>query len=628
MTILKQQALFFFVALLSIVLFFLYQEDVSTFFQLKDIYLYPRLYKYAFAVCINYSIISLIYIFLRKTWMTLLFSQFVVLSLNLINIKKEQYLSASLVPSDFLLFKESFIVAPFVLKASAIISLLIFILIAYVLYRKEQTESIKSIIPNMLISLSILGFLVSANFTNNFSEYCKGHAKAWVCTYNSALPNTSGDWVGDHLTIKNTGFMTFFVSKSLDSVNSKIFKTENIPQEKIAQLLNIAATPATNSAMNSAISSATQVSDNKVLPNIVFVMSEAHWDATQLDASIARNITPTIHKYQVAKMLSPSFGGGTANVEFEVLTSLNSYLNHNELAYVSKLKRPTYSLPMYMNSLGYDTTAMHNNGKYFYNRSAVYQSLGFKRFTSIENMVSATERKKFTNTGGWANDDLIYQSINAQLQKSSKQAQFIYAITVENHFNYNDDRYGKDNFKISKKGVSELSKRQLNTYLSGMQRADQHFKHLIEDAKKLERPSIVIFFGDHLPNLGTVFDDYGFFANDKEKAQKQHEKFFSTPLAVWSNFDLDQTAWADSHIPAHFLALKALQAAHIPLSPYYAFIQRVNACYSQVHQTGTLTRPQCAQQAAEVLQQYKALNMDALNGKNFTYELLKAEHIQ
>ena len=32
--------------------------------------------------------------------------------------------------------------------------------------------------------------------------------------------------------------------------------------------------------------------------------------------------------------------------------------------------------------------------------------------------------------------------------------------------------------------------------------------------------------------------------------------------------------------------------------------------------------------ATEVLQQYKALNMDALNGKNFTYELLKAEHIQ
>ncbi len=71
-------------------------------------------------------------------------------------------------------------------------------------------------------------------------------------------------------------------------------------------------------------------------------MSESHWDARKLDKSIPPNITPTISKNQVSSLLSPSFGGGTANVEFEVLTSLNTYLNHNELAHVSKLKRPTY----------------------------------------------------------------------------------------------------------------------------------------------------------------------------------------------------------------------------------------------------------------------------------------------
>lgn len=617
MSTLKQQAVFFFVALLSMLLAFIYQEDVSGFFKLKDVYLYPRLYKYTFAVLVNYSFISLIYLFLRKTWITLFVSQFIVLSLNLINIKKEQYLSASLVPTDFLLFKETFIAAPFLLKASAIFGILIFIGIVFFLYRKEKKESFKILIPNTLISMSILGFFVSANFTNNFSEYCKNSSKAWLCINNTVLPNTSGDWVGDHITIKNTGFMTFFVSKSLDSVNTKIFKTENIPEEKIAHLFN---SPTLQAEASTAITT-----KDKILPNIVFVMSEAHWDATQLDSSIPRNITPTIKKYQVSNMLSPSFGGGTANVEFEVLTSLNTYLNHNELAYVSKLKRSTYSLPMYMNSLGYDTTAMHNNGKYFYNRSAVYQSLGFNRFTSIENMVSATDRKKFTNAGGWANDDLIYQNIHSQLQKSPDQPQFIYAITVENHFNYNDDRYGEDNFKITKKDVTDLSKRQLNTYLSGMQRADQHFKTLIDTAKKIERPTIVIFFGDHLPNLGTVFDDYGFYANEKEQAEKQDERFFSTPLAVWSNFDLDHKALTGSHIPAHFLAYRVLEAAHVLLSPYYAFIQRVNNCYRKIHQTGVETRPECGKQAPEILQQYKDLNMDALNGKNFSYEILNAQ---
>lgn len=617
MSILKQQALFFFVALLSIVIFFLYQENVSYFFKLKDLYFYPRLYKYAFAVMINYAFISLIYLFLRKTWMTLFISQFIVFSLNFINIKKEQYLSSSLVPTDFLLFKETIISAPWSLKISVFLGLAVFLALAVFFYRKERKEPLTALLPNSIISLSIMVFFVSANFTNNFSDYCREHSTGFVCKNNAILPNTSGDWVGDHITIKNTGFMTFFMSKSLDSVNTKIFKTENIPQEKIAHILN---TPVDNAEVNPSL----QKTENTVLPNIVFVMSEAHWDASQLDPSIPKNITPTINKYQVSKMLSPTFGGGTANVEFEVLTSLNTYLNHNELAYVAQLKRPTYSLPMYMNSLGYDTTAMHNNGKYFYNRSSVYQNLGFNRFTSIENMVSAADRKKNTNAGGWANDDLIYQNIQSQLQKSVDQPQFIYAITVENHFNYNDDRFGKDNFNLTKKGISDLSKRQLNTYLSGMQRADQHFKQLIEDAKKIERPTIVIFFGDHLPNLGTVYDEYGFYANEQEKTDKKNERFFSTPLAVWSNFQLDQKQLKESHIPAHFLGLQILEASHIPLSPYYQFMQNVNACYSKVHQTGVVARPSCGASAPEVLQQYKDLNMDSLNGNNFSYEILKA----
>jgi phosphoglycerol transferase MdoB-like AlkP superfamily enzyme len=204
-------------------------------------------------------------------------------------------------------------------------------------------------------------------------------------------------------------------------------------------------------------------------------------------------------------MLSPSFGGGTANVEFEVLTGLNVYLNKNELLYVSKIKRPIYSLARYFNQLGYTSTAMHNNGKYFYNRSAVYQNLGFQRFISLENMT--TNPNSAINQGGWATDDLIYDSVKQQLQ-SSQQPQFIYAITVENHPMYNDDRFGKDKYIINKTGVSPASQRQLNTYLLGMQRADTKLKQLIEMTKQLDRPTMIVFFGDHLPNLQKVYDDF------------------------------------------------------------------------------------------------------------------------
>lgn len=642
MSTLKQQAVFFFVAVFAMLLFFFYQEDPARFFKLKDIYLYPRLYKYALSILLNYALISLFYLIIRKTWMTVLCSQFLFFALTFINIKKEQYLSASLVPSDFLLIKETFVATPLLLKAAVCMALLAFVLIGFYLYRKEHKEPAQRMIPNSVISVAILAFFVTANFSNNFEKHCKSNAQAWLCKHNDVLPNTSGDWVGDHLTIKKLGFVTFFVSKSLDSANTKIFKTENVAEDKIRQiLLPNEATHADSQALTSNSPStsspalptpvhatattvtATPDTATALQPNIVFVMSEAHWDARHLDASIPKNITPTLDRYQVSELLSPTFGGGTANVEFEVLTGLNTYLNHAELAYVSKLKRPTYSLPMYMNAQGYNTTAMHNNGKYFYNRSAVYQNLGFNRFLSIENMVNEADRKKFTTSSGWANDDLLYWHVRNQLKKSVDQPQFIYAITVENHMSYNDDRFGKDNFKITKSGVTDLSKRQLNTYLSGLQRADQHFKQLIEDAQHLQRPTLVIFFGDHLPSLDSVYDDYHFFANAQEKQQKQDERFFSTPIAVWSNFKIDRQLFKQPNIAAHFLAVRALEASHMPLSPYYRFMQQVNLCYDKIHQTGAPAKAACsAAEAQQRLQQYKQLNMDSLNGQNHTYRLM------
>ncbi len=613
MTFLKQQVLFILVAILSVLLFFFWQNDLSSLLTLPDSYVQMRVYKLVFAAFINYGLISLFYLFLRKTFITLVFSQFLFFFLSFINLKKEQYLSASLTPSDFLLIKETFISAPFLLKSVVLVSVVAFIALIIFAYRKEGSERKLLMLPNLALCLAVLGFFISANFTNNFGKYCDSNKSAMICQYRNSLPNTNGDWIGDHLNIQQLGYTAFFFSKSVDGLNNKVFNTQKIPEDQIQALF-----PNVDQDQNA--EAQVQPTDPEQLPNIVFIMSESHWNANQLDKSLPQNITPTINKNQVSTMLSPSFGGGTANVEFEVLTSLNVFLNHNELLYVSKLKRPTYSLPMYLNTLGYDTTAMHNNGKYFYNRSAVYQNMGFNRFTSIENMVSPTDRAKSINQAGWANDDLIYNSIRTQLQQTDKP-QFIYAITVENHPMYNDDRFGANRFKISK-NVSDSTKRALNTFMSGMQRADEHYAALLKDIAASKRPTIVIFFGDHLPNLQNVYDDFGFYKNDQEKADKKDVRFFETPLAVWSNFPIDKTGLKAPFIPAHFLAPKILQAAHIPLSPYYQFIDKVDSCYTTIHQTGIQDKKACKDNKEQLLNQYKALNTDVINGKNYAYQIL------
>lgn len=607
MNIWKQQILFLLIALVSVALFCLYPA-LPKILKNPEIYFHLNGAKIVISVLINYALISFIYLLFRKTFITLFFSQFIFLLLIFINEQKEKYLSASLVPSDFLLIKETFIVAPWLLKFSVLTGVTLCIALMVFLYRKERLEKKRLFFSNAILSLLGLGFFISANFSNNFGLLCKENPQNWICAYRQSFPNTKGDWIGDHLTIQKIGFIPFFFSKSVDSLNTQLF-TENIPEPTIKALY----TPFSQTT--------TTTSPTEQQPNIVMIMSEAHWDARQLGKSIPQNITPTLDRYQTSQLISPAFGGGTANVEFEVLTSLNIYLNHNELMYVSKLKRPTYSLATYLNSLGYDTTAMHNSGKFFYNRNTVYQNLGFNRFTSLENMTSAQDRAKYINQAGWATDDLLYQSIRTQLEHT-EQPQFIYAITVENHFNYNDDRYGKDHFDIQQEGLSDSSKRQLNTYLTGLQRADHHVEKLLTDLKQVERPTIVIFFGDHLPNLGKVYDDLHFFASEQEKAEKKNVKFFSTPLAVWSNYPIDRSLFQQKNIAAHFLAPKVLTAAQLPLPPYYQFIQEVNSCYSAIHQTGVELNPECKYPHPQLLNQYKDLNMDVLNGKNHTYQLL------
>lgn len=684
MSLLKQQLLFILVAILSVLIFFLYQYDLQQFLKLHPVIQKQRLLRYAFAIILNYGLISAVYLFLRKTWLTIFLSQFVILLLSFINVQKEQYLAASLLPSDIFLLKETWIASPLLLKFGVVASLLIFLAAFIWFYRKQANEPMRLFYGNTVLALGILSFFVTANFKDNFTHYCRSTADSILCPYTAYLPNTRGDWVGDHLTIRNLGYSAFFFSKSVDSLNTKIFKTENIEQARIDALLSAhdtaseassdetaetaqgvtqATSEVTTQAKTQATSQATShektaerltesiLTDtatandlrqnlnhsnanntapalseaDKQRPNIVFVMSESHWDARLLDKSIPKNITPTIDKHQLSTLLSPSFGGGTANVEFEVLTSLNVNLNHNELLYVSKLKRPTYSLARYFNQLGYDSTAMHNNGKYFYNRSAVYQNLGFKQFVSLDNMVTAAERKNYINQAGWANDDLIYQSIEQQL-KHNTAPQFIYAISVENHPMYNDDRFGKAGYAITKPGLSDPVKRQMNTYLMGMKRADDKLKQLIQTAEKLERPTIIIFFGDHLPNLQNVYDEYGFFASAQDKAEKKDPRYFQTPLSVWSNAPFDRKALKSERIAAHFLAARIIQAANLPASPYYQLIGQINQCYPAIHQTLQQANPHCGtpDQAAKLLAAYKDLNADVINGKNWTYQYLKS----
>lgn len=605
MVFLRQQLLFILVAFLSTCVGIYVAWDMNL--TLHKFYTYLISEKAIFSILFNYAVIQLFFIVVGRKYASLFLSQLFVIFLNFINEKKQQYLFSNLSPEDIFLVPEAMKATPWHLQLiffTLIISFLIALLIAI---RKESKATFHTYVPNIIIFGLLGSGLIYLNFIRNPTGACFSENKPMICTSLKEFPNTRNDWIGDYRKIQDYGFVTFYVSKVLDNVTSVLLPNRKVSEPAVQQILQ------QHHLLQPLENKTTQY------PNIVVVMEESFWDAHKIESGLPKDLLSFIHQNQVSTLLSPSFGGGTANVEFEVLSSLNTAFFPNELLYVSKLKKPIYALPYYLNSIGYQTVAMHNNYSYYYNRNKVYPDLGFEKFISLENMIAQKDRTKVFNAGGWATDDLIFDSIKSTLQENNQKPKFIYAITVENHPMYNDDRFGKQNFKFDK-NLSDLDQQKLSTYIAGTVRANQKLQELAEYLKTIQQPTILVVFGDHLPNLQGVYEDYNFFKDDPER---KNLKNYQTPFVVWSNYKLDKKALKQPYIAASFVAPKLLKMSGLPLSDYYQFISDVSSCYDAIHQKIVKETQTCNFNKKKLLKDYENLNRDVLDGHNHTYKIMQ-----
>ncbi|MFX3912252.1 sulfatase-like hydrolase/transferase, partial [Streptococcus suis] len=74
------------------------------------------------------------------------------------------------------------------------------------------------------------------------------------------------------------------------------------------------------------------------------------------------------------------FGGGTANTEYEVLTSNQiCFLSYNLFQYQLIITQERPSFAPYLKNKNYDTVALHPQSGNKYNPNAVYALLGFNK---------------------------------------------------------------------------------------------------------------------------------------------------------------------------------------------------------------------------------------------------------
>ncbi len=247
------------------------------------------------------------------------------------------------------------------------------------------------------------------------------------------------------------------------------------------------------------------------LPDIVVVESESFFDPSIMRGYEHSNFTPNLRRLSAhgisGKLHVPTFGGGTIRTEFEVLTGLS-------LRYFDKLKFPylqmSYkSLPSLVRTLeahGYSTLAVHGNDPAFWNRTAAFKAIGFDRFVSQADFPASTP-----TDGKYMADSAMTDEIMTRL-KDSGPPQFIFAISIEAHGPYDIEPAQtavRDAIPVPD-GVNGRDKLELQTYLYHLQRADAELGRLVKLLAQRKRPSLVLFYGDHLPALTNSFHATGF----------------------------------------------------------------------------------------------------------------------
>lgn len=260
-------------------------------------------------------------------------------------------------------------------------------------------------------------------------------------------------------------------------------------------------------------------------PNIIFLQIESFFDLSRVEgveySEDPMPVYSSLLKSCPSGMLTvPSVGAGTANTEFEVLTGMSlDYFGAGEYPYKTILQEETCESVAYnLKKLGYHTTAIHNNTGTFYDRNLVYANLGFDCFDCEEYMQGITY-----NQLGWAKDKILTQQIVNALSTSEEQ-DFIYAISVQPHGKYPAEKV--ENLRITTSGFAVEDEGRANGfeyYVNEVRDTDAFLGLLVSTLNAYDEPTVVVMFGDHLPNIDMTEDEIS------------GGSLFETEYLIWSN---------------------------------------------------------------------------------------------
>jgi phosphoglycerol transferase MdoB-like AlkP superfamily enzyme len=292
--------------------------------------------------------------------------------------------------------------------------------------------------------------------------------------------------------------------------------------------------------------------------NVHIILLESFWDPSPLTAGrysrdpFPQDFRALWKRTGNSRILSPVFGGYTANAEFEALCGFP--VLKDAVKFERDLKNDVPCLPRILAQQGYTTIASHPNVPVFWNRVNAYRRLGFETYWSLQDFEQVDMVRNFMS------DASLYRQVLDKIEPwlDSGKPLLNYVVTYFGHWDY-PLRGERTRVIEDKSNVPEVGSYANTAYYKA-----KELMAFLRQLQERDPEALIVAFGDHPPYLGQNFAGYvesGVLADNRGKfTPEMFGVYNAAPLIVIDGESGAQTFGTLSlyELPARLLELLQL----------------------------------------------------------------------
>ena len=470
--------------------------------------------------------------------------------ISYISVQKQAFRGQPLLPDDFMLTDQAGTISKFIDIWSLIRMLLaVALVIALTLLLNHLTKSFFAIEKKqnlrlfriILAVVAVVGFFGSTNFIRHHSGE-RDQDVPFLCTKFVA-------W-NQMVNYEDNGFIIGFL---YNLSKFKMAEPSDYSESKIAEIKSSYENPESKTSLSSADYNIVVILnesfyDPEIISDFYPVSANHLGDKNSMNIPITSSIAPTIQNlikndqtsknYAIGQMYSTDYGGGTANIEFEVDTGMTNYWA-NTVPYVDLFPHleKVPSIAQIAKQNGYKTLAIHPFNAGMYKRNIALKKEGFDDFID-ESRMTETEKDDHRE---YINDRSAYNETLKYLTETDEKL-LVSLITMQNHAGYGSDNYSSRSYHLasapkndSSNPFSDDERNEVEIYLETLHNSDYYLGEFLKKLEKFDEKTVILFYGDHAPGV------FGRVDESKDKSASDLSRI--TPYLIWANFDLEDVKY-------------------------------------------------------------------------------------